>query len=100
MVLRKIVHHIVPAIHRAREFREDESEGCQKSGIAFKTNKGTKYDNVEWQSTERSDGMQKCQDWEMVWDEDKSPAKFPPVVVVTAKPPDITIYSTTENSVW
>ena len=42
---------IVPAIHRVREFTEDESEGYQKSGIAFKTTTGSKYDNVEWQST-------------------------------------------------
>ena len=100
MVLRKIVHHIAPAIYRARAFTEDESEGYQKSGIAFKTNKGTKYDIVEWQSTERSNRMQKCQDWEIVWDEDKSPAMFPPVIVVTAKRPDVAIYSTTEKSVW
>ena len=97
MVLRKIVHHIAPAIYRARAFTEDESEGYQKSGIAFKTNKGTKYDIVEWQSTERSNRMQKCQDWEIVWDEDKSPAMFPPVIVVTAKRPDVAIYSTTEK---
>ena len=62
MVLRKIVHHIVPAIHWAREFTENENESHQKSGIAFKNNKGAKYDNVEWQSTERSDRMQKCQE--------------------------------------
>ena len=47
MVLQKIIHHIVPAIHRTREFTEDESEGYQKSGIAFMTNEGTKYDNLE-----------------------------------------------------
>ena len=29
MVLRKIVHHKVPVIHRAREFTEDNSEGYQ-----------------------------------------------------------------------
>ena len=50
--------------------------------------------------TERSDRMQKCQDWEMVWDEDKSPAMFPHVIVVTAKRPDVTIYSTTEEKKW
>ena len=60
MVLRKTVPHIVPAIHRARAFTDDESERHQKSGVAFKTNKDTKYDNVEWQSTERSDRIQKC----------------------------------------
>ena len=78
MVLRKIVHHVVPAIHQAREFTEDteESGEYQKSGKASKTNKGTRYDNVEWQSTERRERMQKCQDWEMVWDEYKSPAMF------------------------
>ena len=64
-------HHIVRAINRARAFTDDKREGHQKSGIAFKTNKGTKYDNVEWQNTERSDRMQKCQDWEI-------PAMFPP----------------------
>ena len=48
-------------------------------------------------STERSDRIQKCQDWEMVWGEDKSPAMFPPVIVVTAKCPDVTISSTTEK---
>ena len=47
----KTAHHIVPAIHRARAFTEDESEGYQKSEIAVKTNKGTKFDNVERQST-------------------------------------------------
>ena len=41
--------------------------------------------------------MQNCHDWEMVWDEDKSPAMFPPVIVVTAKRPDVTIYSSTEK---
>ena len=46
-----MAHHIVPAIHRAGAFTEDESEGYQKSEKAFKTNKGTKYDNVERQST-------------------------------------------------
>ena len=66
MVLRKIIHHIVPTIQSARVFTEDEIEGYQKSGIAFKTNKGTKYNSVEWQSTERSERMQKCQDWEIV----------------------------------
>ena len=99
MVLRKIVHHIVPAIHRARAFTEDETDGYQKSGKAFKANKCTKYDNMKWQSTQRSDRMQKCQDWAMVWVEDKSPAMIPTVTVVTAKRPDVTIYSTTEKSV-
>ena len=46
----KMAHHIVLAIHRTRTFT-DESEGYQKSEIAVKTNKGTKYDNVERQST-------------------------------------------------
>ena len=99
MVLRKIVHHIAPAFYRARAYTEDDDdeEGYQKSGIAFKTNEGTKYDNVKWQSTERSERIQHCEDWEIAWDEDKSPAMFPPVIVVTAKRPDVTIYSTSEK---
>ena len=42
--------------------------------------------------------MHKCQDREMVSDEDKSPVMFPPVIVETVKRPDVTIYSTTEKS--
>ncbi len=69
MVLRKIVHHIAPAIHRARAYTADAEEGYQRSGIAFKTNKGTN-NNVKWQSTVRSEKIQHCQDWEIVWDEE------------------------------
>ena len=75
----------------------DESGGYQISGIAFKTNKGTEYDNVESQSTEKSDRLQKCQDWEMICDEDNSPVTFPTVIVVTEKHPDVTMYSIAEN---
>ena len=35
--------------------------------------------------------------WEMVWDENRSPVMFPPVIVVTAKRPDVTIYFTTDK---
>ena len=45
----------------------------------------------------RSERIQHCEDWEIAWDEDKSPAMFPPVIVVTAKRPDVTIYSTSEK---
>ena len=54
MVLRKIVHHIASAIYRARAYKVDAEKGYHRSGIASKTSKGTKYDNVKWQNTERS----------------------------------------------
>ena len=38
---------------------------------------------MKWHSTERDDGVRRCRDWGMVWDEDESPAMFPPVIVVT-----------------
>lgn len=97
MVLRKIIHHITPAILRARAFTEERADRCQKEGIAFKSDKGIAYKNTKWTSDEKNDRIPKCQDWEVVWDEDKSPAMFPPVIVTTAKRPDITIYSTEEK---
>ena len=90
MVLRKIVHHITPAIHRARAFTEDERQGCQKSKIAFKTSKGTEYDNVEWLSTERNERIE-------TWRYEESPA---PVIVVTPKRPDIIIFPLQRKRVW
>ena len=68
-MLQKIVHQIASATHRARAFTEDESEGYQKSRLIKALNE---YDNVEWQSTEKSDRIQKFQDWGILYDEDKS----------------------------
>lgn len=97
MVLRKIIHHLAPAVIRARAFTEDKSDRCQKSGIAFKSDKGTAYKNTKWTSDEVNDRIPFCEDWEVTWDEDKSPAIFPPVIITTAKRPDITIYSMEEK---
>ena len=38
-----------------------------------------------------------CEDWLVVWDEDKCPAMFPLEIVTTSRRPDITIYSPSEK---
>ncbi len=100
MVLRKIVHYIASAIHRARAYTADADEGYQRSGIAFKTKNGngTKYANVNWQSIERevreSSTVRTVRLFVMKIR--VLHAMFSPVIVVTAKRSDITIYSTAE----
>ena len=49
--------HIGPWIKHARAFIEDGSDGYQNSGIASKTNKGTKFDNVKVQKNEKGHRM-------------------------------------------
>ena len=43
--------------------------------------------------------MRDCEDWLVVWDENKCPATcmFPPEIVATTRRPDITIYSPSEK---
>ena len=96
MVLREIVHHIIPAILQVRNARTAE-DGETRTGIAFKTEEGKKYKNVAWLGDKTQNKIQNAEDWKVVWDEDKIPAIFPPEIVTTSRRPDITIYSPNEK---
>ena len=91
-VLREILHQVIPAIIRARAPTKDSDKENSK-GIAFKSTKGTQYDNVTWKGTKKQETIKNCNDWKVVWDEDKRPMIFPPEIVTTSLRPDITIYS-------
>ena len=91
-VLREILHQVIPAIIRARSPTKDSDKENSK-GIAFKSIEGTRYDNVTWMGTKKQETIQNCNDWKVVWDEDKQPMVFPPEIVITSRRPDITIYS-------
>ena len=52
---------------------------------------------VCWLATNKQDTIRDCEDWLVVWDEDKHPAMFPPEIVTTSRRPDITIYSPSEK---
>ena len=67
------------------------------TGIAFRTDSGNKYNNVAWLGTGKQEIIRDCEDWLVVWDEDKCPAMFPPEIVTTSRIPDITIYSPSEK---
>ena len=97
MVLREIVHQLAPAIVKARCPAIDSGDKQRVSGIAFKTDSGKKYNNVAWLATNKQDTIRDCEDWLVVWDEDKHPAMFPPEIVTTSRRPDITIYSPSEK---
>nr|XP_054769560.1 uncharacterized protein LOC129277399 [Lytechinus pictus] len=88
-VLREILHQVTPAILRARTPAKDVT--CRS--IAFKSTKGTKYNNVTWMGSKKQEQIQNCSDWKVVWDEDKIPMAFPPEIVTTSSRPDIIIYS-------
>ena len=51
MVLREKVHHLVPAIVKARRPAVDNGDKQSVTGIAFKTDSGNKYNNVAWLGT-------------------------------------------------
>ena len=97
MVLREIVHQLAPVIIKARCPAIDSGDKQRVSGIAFKTDSGKKYNNVAWLATNKQDTIRDCEDWLVVWDEDKHPAMFPPEIVTTSRGPDITIYSPSEK---
>ena len=101
MVLREIVHQLVPAIIKARRPAVDDgdkqSATVPVTGIAFRTDSGNKYDNVAWLGTGKEEIIRDCEDWLVVWDEDKCPAMFPPEIVTISRRPDITIYSPFEK---
>jgi len=88
---------MIPAILRARLPTLGEKDKHLCSGIAFKSEEGTKYSNTAWLRTNSESRIQNCEDWQVVWDEDKCPAMFPPEIVTTSRRPDITIYSPTEK---
>ena len=96
MVLREIVHQLIPAVLRVRNERTD-AEGEPRTGIAFKTEEGKKYKNVTWLGDKTQNKIMNAEDWKVVWDEDKIPAIFPPEIVTTSRRPDITIYSPKER---
>ena len=53
--------------------------------------------NVAWLGTGKQEIIRGCEDWLVVWDEDKFPAMFPPEIVTTSRSPDITTYSPSEK---
>ena len=90
------MQHIIPAVLRARNIRTVEDRE-NRTGIAFKTEKGTKYKNTAWLGDKIQNRIQGAEDWKLVWDEDKIPAIFPPEIVTTSRRPDITLYSPKEK---
>ena len=75
----------------------DHGDKLSVTGIAFRTESGNKYNNVARLETGKREVIRVCEDWLIVWDEDKYPALFPPEMVTTSKRPDITIYSSSEK---
>ena len=65
--------------------------------MVFRTDSGNKYSNVAWLGTGKQEIIRGCEDWLVVWDEDKCPAMLPPEIVIISKTPDITIYSPSEK---
>ena len=65
--------------------------------IAFRTYSGNKHNNVAWIGTGKQEIIGDCEDWLVVWDEDKCPAMFPSEIVTASRRPDITIYSPSEK---
>ena len=96
MVLRE-VHQLVPAIFKARRPAVDDGDKQSVTGIAFITDIGNKYNGVAWLGTGKQEIIGNCEDWLVVWDEDKFPAMFPPEIVTTSRRSDISIYSPSEK---
>ena len=89
--LREILHQVITDTIRATTPTKDSDKENSKC-IAFKSTEGTHYDNITWMGTKKQETIQNCNDWKVVWDEDKQPMDFPPEIVTTSCRPDITIY--------
>ena len=63
MVLREIVHQLVPAIIKARRPAKDERDKQSVTGIAFRTDSGNKYNNLAWLGTGKQEIIRDCEDW-------------------------------------
>ncbi|XP_072025306.1 uncharacterized protein [Amphiura filiformis] len=92
MVLREIVHQLVPAVLIARCWIVGDGDQQNVTGISFGTETGKKYKNVAWHRTQKDNIIQSCEDWQVVCDEDNYPAMFSPEIATTSKRPDITVY--------
>ena len=97
MVLREIVHQLVPAIIKTRRPAFEHGDKQSVTGIAFKTGDGKKYNNIARLRTSKQATIRDCEDWLVVWDEDKCSAMFPSEIVTTSRRPNITIYSPSEK---
>ena len=97
MVLHKIMHQLAPAIIKARTPTEEDGDKESVTGIVFRTDSGNKYNNVACLGIGKQEIIRDCENWLVVWDEDKCPAMFPPEIVTISRRPDITIYSPSEK---
>ena len=75
----------MPATIKARRPAFEDGDQQSVTGIAFKTEDGKKYNNIACLSTSKQATIRDCEDWLVVWDEDKCPAMFPPEIVTTSR---------------
>ena len=74
MVLCEIVYQLVPAIIKARCPTVDDGDKQNVTGIAFRTDSGNKYNKIAWLGTGKQEIIRDCEDWLVIWYEDKCPA--------------------------